>query len=226
MMRAAKTNTEIRQGQIAQAALKLIARHGFHHLSVAAVANEVGIVPSNIYRHYQSKDQVLDGVLELVSERLLGNVAAARAEAPNSLGRLHCLLMRHAQLVQNDVPIPRVVFSEEIFTGHKPRRRRVLRIFQQYLEHIAELIREGQCVGEIRKELSPDTLSMMFLGLVQPAAILWLMSEGEHDLTQQVQSAWNIYCQMIQSEVRTKEAASSSTTRRGKPSRRFHLQPT
>jgi len=50
-MRALKTKTEIRQEQIAQAALRLIAKHRYHQLSVASLAKEVGVVPSAIYRH-------------------------------------------------------------------------------------------------------------------------------------------------------------------------------
>ncbi len=43
--RAEKINTEIRQEQIARAALVLIARRGLNHLNIAALAREVGVVP-------------------------------------------------------------------------------------------------------------------------------------------------------------------------------------
>ena len=59
-MRAAKVNTEIRQDQIARAALALIARDGFQWLNMAGLAREVGVVPSGIYRHYRNKDEVLE----------------------------------------------------------------------------------------------------------------------------------------------------------------------
>lgn len=197
-MRAAKTKTEVRQEQIAQSALTLIASRGFHRLSLASLARDVGVVPSAIYRHFQDKDEVLDAVLELISQRLLQNVAAARRKKSSSLERLHDMLMRHVRLVQNGVPIPRVVFSEEIFTGHRKRRQRVRQLFQQYLGNVAELIQEGQAAGEIKDEFSSQTLSIMYLGLVQPSAILWLISDGEFDFTQHVGNAWLIYCRMIQ----------------------------
>jgi AcrR family transcriptional regulator len=196
-MRATKTKTELRQDQIVQAALKIIARQGFQHLSIAAVADEVGVVPSAIYRHYGSKEEVLDAALEQVSARLLGNVAGARRDGSNALDRLRSLLLRHVELVQNEVPVPRVVFSEAIFTGQKLRRRRVLQVFEDYLAQIARLIEEGQRAGEIRPELCSRTLAMMFLGLVQPPAILWLMSEGEYRFAEQVKSAWAVFRAML-----------------------------
>lgn len=197
-MRALKTKTEIRKEQIAQAALRLIAKHGYHQLSVATLAEEVGVVPSAIYRHYPGKEQVLDAVLALIAKRLQHIVSAAQRLPQDSLERLHRLLQSHVQLVQNEVPIPRVIFSEEIFTGDLPRRRQVHEIFRQYLAGVARLIIEGQQSGLINPQFSADTLSMMFLGLVQPAAILCLMSDGDFDLPQQVKAAWQTYRQMIQ----------------------------
>ena len=58
--RAQKTRTEIRRGQIARAALALVARRGLNNLNIGALADEVGVVPSAIYRHYPGKDAVLD----------------------------------------------------------------------------------------------------------------------------------------------------------------------
>ncbi len=220
-MRAPKTRTEIRQEQIAQAALALISRHGFSRLNVAGVAREVGVVPSAVYRHYKGKDEVLDAALDLVSVRLLANVDAVRQETPHSLERLRRLLLRHVQLVQSEIPIPRVVFSEEIFTGHARRRRRVYRMFQEYLAAVADMIREGQIAEQIRPGLDAGTVSVMFLGLVQPAVILWLMSGGKFDLGRHVEGAWGIFQSTIQSEdalssPRALPSAARRTSRKGR----------
>jgi AcrR family transcriptional regulator len=189
--------TEIRQEQIAQAALKLVSRQGLKGFSVAKLALEVGVVPSAIYRHYKNKDQILEAMLELISERLNGNVEAVILETPHALDRLKSLLMRHAQLILHEAPLPRLVFSEEMFNGHRQRRKRIHQIFQHYLGKIEDVIREGQTRGQIRAELSPNTLSVMFLGLVQPAAILWLLSNGEFDPMRHAERAWPCFAEMI-----------------------------
>jgi len=199
-MRATKTNTAIRQDQIARSALALISRNGFHRLSMAGVARTVGVVPSGIYRHYRNKDEVLEAVLELISRRLLGNVAAAKAETSDALERLERVLMAHVKLIRSDVPIPRVVFSEVVFTGHPRHQKGVHRMFQEYLGQVADIIREGQRAGRLRVGLAPDTLSVMFLGLVQPAAILSLMSGGEFDVAGHAERAWQIFSEMIRAD--------------------------
>jgi len=59
-MRAQKTETEVRQEQIIEAALELIGAEGVGALNIAGIAEQVGIVPSALYRHFKSKDVVLD----------------------------------------------------------------------------------------------------------------------------------------------------------------------
>lgn len=200
IVRATKTKTEIRQAQITRSALALVSREGLKRLSISAVARAVGVVPSALYRHFSGKSAVLDAVVNLIAQRLGDNVRAVRAETPDALERLRRLAMRHVTLVREEAPIPRVVFSEEIFHGPRQRRQRVYHLFGGYLRDIAGLIEEGQSVGRIRPELSAATLAMMFLGLVQPAAILWLMSDGAFDPARQVEEAWQVFAAMIEAK--------------------------
>ena len=192
-----KLDTGIRQEQIAQAALALVAQHGLERLSVADVARRVGLVPSAIYRHFKSKDEVIDSVLQLVRDRLLDNVRAVREERPEAIERLRLLVFRHMALIRDNQALPRVVFSEEIYAGHPSRRARMFKAIQTYLGKIAEIVREGQRDGTIRDSLDPATVSVMFLGLIQPAAILWHMSDGKFDVTRHTTKAWQVFREAI-----------------------------
>lgn len=197
-MRATKTKTEIRQEQIATAALELMARHGPKALNVARLAHQVGVVPSAIYRHYSGKDAVLDAVLDLISQRLQQNVKTVRDETPDALDRLHRLLDRHVQLIRSNMAIPRVVFSEDMFNGHAPRRQRVHQLIQGYLDQVAALVTEGQQTGNLRADVSAHTVSVMFLGMIHPAVILWLASDGAFDVGKHTAKAWPLFAQMLQ----------------------------
>lgn len=188
-----KLETGIRQEQIAQAALALVAERGLERLSVADVARRVGIVPSAIYRHYPSKDAVLETVLRLVRDRLLDNVRAVAAETTDPFERLHRLLVRHVKLVRDNQAIPRIVFSEEIYSGRPARKARMYKAISDYLDKVAEIVRAGQAGGTIRSDLDPSTVAVMFLGLIQPAAILWHMSDGRFDVTRHTEKAWKVF---------------------------------
>jgi AcrR family transcriptional regulator len=193
-----KLNTRVRRQQIAQEALKLVDSHGLKGLSMAGVARRSGLVPSGIYRHFKSKDEVLDGVLTLIHDRLFGNVNAVCEETQDPMERLRRLLVRHVQLIRENRAIPRVLFSEDVYGGHPQRKERVYGMISGYLNRVQEIVRQGQREGRIRKDLDPATVSLMFLGMIQSAAILWHLSDGRFDVTRHAKRAWKIVSDFIE----------------------------
>lgn len=192
-MAKAKLETQVRRQQIAEAALELVAAHGLRRLSMAAVARRVGLVPSGIYRHFRSKDEILAAVLDRIEERLLANVAAARESQPEPLACLHDVLMRHIRFIREGRAIPRMIFSDDVHAGNPERRRRVLEIFKRYTGAVGEVVRLGQAQGYIRPELDLQTVSTMLLGIVVPAGILWHLTDGSFDVTRHAERAWQLF---------------------------------
>jgi AcrR family transcriptional regulator len=197
LMALEKLNSEIRQEQYAQAALSLVAADGLKNLSVARVARRMGLVPSALYRHYQGKDALLDAVIGLIRERLHANVAVVLEQTPDPLERLRRLLMAHVRVIRENEGILRVIFSEELHNGHPERKAQVWEMVEGYLKRVADIVAQGQRGGQIRQDIDPGTASVMFLGLIQPAAILWNLSGGKFDVTRHVQNAWPVFCSAL-----------------------------
>ena len=192
-----KLGTEMRQEQIVQAALALIADKGVNRLNMAAVARQVGLGVSSLYRHFTSKDQILDAVLDLLRERLLGNVRIAIQEAASPLEQLRRLLALHMRLILEYQAIPRLFFSGDLYAGHPERKAKLCRVVKTYLEEVAGIIRRGQQEGAFRLNLDPDAVSVVFLGLIQPPAILWHLTDGEFNVGKQVENAWPLFHEAI-----------------------------
>jgi AcrR family transcriptional regulator len=196
-MKNEKMKTEVRREQIATAALQLIARRGVRGLSIAGIARQVGLVPSAIYRHFDGKDHVLDLVLDQIRQRLLDNVQAVQAETADSMEALRRLLFRHIKLIRESEAIPMLVFSDQVYSGRPERKARMQQIIQDYLEQVGKVVQRGQKEKTLRADLDPAVAAVMFLGLVQPAAILWHLSEGEFDVTKHTEKAWQVFRRAI-----------------------------
>lgn len=196
-MKNEKLKTEVRREQIATAALQLIARWGVRGLSIAGIARQVGLVPSAIYRHFDGKDHVLDLVLDQIRQRLLDNVQAVQVETDDSVEALRRLLFRHIKLIRESEAIPLLVFSDQVYSGRPERKARMQRIIQDYLEQVGKVVQRGQKEKALRADLDPGVVAVMFLGLVQPAAILWHLSEGAFDVTKHTEKAWQVFRRAI-----------------------------
>jgi AcrR family transcriptional regulator len=187
-----KLDTQVRREQIAEAALAIVAAQGVRRLSVAAVARRVGLVPSGIYRHFRSKEEVLLAVLDRIEARLGENVREAREDSPEPLEQIRGLLLRHVRFIREGRAVPRIVFSDDFHRGQPERMARVQKIIAGYLGHVAELVRQGQQRGTIRADLDPATAALLFLGIVVPAGVLWHVTEGGFDVTRHAERAWLI----------------------------------
>lgn len=194
-MSTEKLDTETRREQLANAALRLIATDGLKGLSVARVARRVGLVPSAVYRHFANKDELLAAVLDLVRSRLQANVMAASGQTPDALECLHRLLLGQAQLIRENEGILRVIFSEDLHNSHPERKMQVREMVTGHLKRLAEIIERGQHEGSIRADVDPTTVSVLFMGLIQPAAILWHLTAGNFDITRHAAKVWTISCE-------------------------------
>lgn len=196
-MRAGKKHSDLRKEEIAQAAMDLIAGQGMKNLSVAAVARRVGLVPSALYRHFKGKEEILKAVIERVRDLMLANVQSVRQATPLPLEQLKLLLMRHLRMIREFQAIPRIVFSDEIMAAYPLGRSTMYGIIQEFLGQVAQLVERGQRGGQINPDLDPETVAVLFLGLVQPPVFLWTLSDGRFDLAKQTERAWQIFTKAI-----------------------------
>lgn len=195
-MRAAKQATAVRREQIAAAALSIVASQGLSAMTVARVARLVGIAPSALYRHYAGKVDILDAVLDLLRDRILGNLAAARGAA-SGLEGLRLTLMRQVALVLEFTAIPRIIFSDEVYGKAPQLKAKMYGMFATLTEALAELVARGQADGSIRADISPRSAALMLVGAFQPCAMRWHLSGGTFDLAGAVAENWELYCAAV-----------------------------
>jgi hypothetical protein len=73
----------------------------------------------------------------------------------------------------------------------------VYQIIRGFLERVTDLMRQGQQARRIRLDVKPDTLALMFLGLIQLAAFLWHVSGGALDVAAHADQVWQVFSEVI-----------------------------
>ncbi|MBO5169188.1 MAG: TetR/AcrR family transcriptional regulator [Oscillospiraceae bacterium] len=66
---------EERREEILDAAEKLFAVKGFDNTSTGDILDAVGIARGTLYYHFQSKEEILDGVIQRITARLMGDAS-------------------------------------------------------------------------------------------------------------------------------------------------------
>jgi AcrR family transcriptional regulator len=76
-----------------QAAALLFARHGYHRVSLDAVAEEAGFTKGAVYSHFSSKQDLLANLLELYCEQQHSQIRSILAEPKPLDERIHQISM-------------------------------------------------------------------------------------------------------------------------------------
>ena len=173
--------------------MELIGEGGLSSVSIAGIAERVGIVPSAVYRHYKGIDAVHDAVLELLRTRMLENVEEVCAETTDAMQRLHLLLQRHMAMLVENPAFPHVVFAHFSQADHAERWTQLNTTMCAYIREIEQIIEQGQRERTIRSDVPSQTAAVMFIGLVLPAAMLHRLSGGDFNPLVHVESAWPVY---------------------------------
>lgn len=199
---AEKKGTDIRREEIIMAALTLVANQGVKSMTVERISSMVGIVPSAIYRHFTNKAEILEAVIGLIFERMKDNATEVNKENTNSLYSIRKLLMRQVQLIMEFSAIPQILFSEEVYKENPALKAKLHQMISNFLSALSIIVERGQQEGQIRTDMESRSIAIMFLGLFQPPAFLYHLSDGKFDIVRQVDMAWKMFRKTIQTETK------------------------
>jgi len=184
---------ETRLLQILTAARELIAAGGVTALTVRGIARKIGVTEAAIYRHVDSKEQVLVMLLEDVRQSVLGTIEEHTAPDKTALEKLESVLTHHLSVIESRRGISFVVIAEAAQFQEESVRDAGRRLIEDYLATVESFIREGIESGEVSPSINPAAAATMFFGIIQASVTRWLFDSSAHPLTENVLSLWRQY---------------------------------
>ena len=191
-----KLSTDIRREQIVRAALEIVAEHGVSGITVKRVAERIGLAPSALYRHYASKADILAAILDTVEERQRTAVTAAMA-MDDALAGLKSILMSITGLIRDHRALPLLFPSEEIWHGPVEHRVQLQNAFARFTGSVADLVARAQRDGQVRADIDPWRVVILFFGLYVPPALFSLRMPGSIDFDAQIEFNWELFVRAV-----------------------------
>lgn len=192
-MRVVHKPTEVRRLEIIGAAQKIILTRGMGHLTIEAIAQEVGLTEGAIYRHFTSKQEVLLFLLEDVERTLFETLEKAKDKQGSSLTRLEEVLKADLSFLEGREGLSFII-SQAGYLGDPEIQDRVSRIVTRYLETIEVILGEGVESGEIKQDIDREAAAILFLGMVQGCVTATSSRAiGDQGLVRWYLPLWNVY---------------------------------
>ena len=159
-MRTVK-DAEERRNEILDAAEKLFSRKSFEAATTADILNEVGIARGTLYYHFKSKEDIMDGLIDRYSSRMLA--AATEAAGDGSLpvmGRIMAVIMSLKLDAENGKEVIEYIHSPgNLIMHHKIQQM----IIKNVTPILADIIRDGIDEGLFNTPFPYECMEMMIV---------------------------------------------------------------
>jgi len=192
-----RKSTIIRKQQIIDAARKLIIRKGSEHLTVRAMALEVGITEAAIYRHFKNKKDVLSFLMTNILDDMLQELIKGAEENSDALDVVGAVLQNHLSKIEQRRGISFQIIAEIISLGDKKLNRLVYTKLTEYYNQLRTLFERGAKTRSIRSDIDLDAAAMILFGMIQGVVNMWALSNYDFDLMARYESLWAVYKKTI-----------------------------
>lgn len=170
MARRAGSDGERTQAAIREAALDLIARHGYDAVSMRQLAAQVGVQPAALYRYFPAKEDLLFALMDAHMHALIESWQAARIDRAGPVTQLSAFVANHIRFHVERRHSTHVSNMELRSLSHE-RLSAILRLRAAYEKDLRQLLRDGMAAGDFAVE--DVTLTAMAIIQMITGVIVW-----------------------------------------------------
>lgn len=192
-----RESSRIRQLQIKKAVLDIISEEGLHSLSSRNLAKRVGITDGAIFRHFKSKREIIESIMEDVRADLMSELRSIANAAEKPEDRLYRFLHTHITYLVHNRGISVLLFSEAAHLNYKELRNRLHSILSEQRSLISKIIKEGISEGTWKREVNIDDAAILYMGILIVFSVRLFLSEKEVPASTYCRRMFNLMTELL-----------------------------
>ncbi len=159
-----REKTQVRQRQIAEAALKVMSQQGLRRFTAAAIAREVGISDGALFRHFPDKPAIVAAALDRVEDLMFRGFPP---QHPHPIERLGLFFQQRLALVSTNPAIVNLITSDQLaLAAGGQGAQRVAGWKARSAAFILECLMDAQAAGLLREGVDVYALRLIVHGSI------------------------------------------------------------
>jgi len=196
--RPAYLPAEERREVTVEAVIDLAAEQNPADITTGAIAKRMGVTQGALFRHFPSKDAILEAVMEWVSERLLARIDNAISAAASPLDALEGAFITHIDFISEHPGVPRMLFGELQRAEQTMAKRMAQTLIQRYGERLGRLVAEGKERGDLAATLDDKAAVTLFIGTIQGLVMQSLLAGDVRRIRASAPGAFALYRRAVE----------------------------
>lgn len=189
-----------RRAAAVEAVIDLAGEQNPSDITTTAIAQRMGLTQGALFRHFPTKEAILEAVMSWVAKRLLARVDKAAENIASPLAALEAVFMAHIDFVSEHPGVPRMLFGELQRSGVTLPKTMVQTLIQRYTERLRRLMEKGKAIGELDAHLNIDAACVSFIGAIQGLVMQSLIAGDTTRIRRDAPGVFVIYRRGIGSE--------------------------
>jgi len=162
--------------KLLDAACATFAHKGYQATSVDDLLGTAGVSPSNFYYHFKSKEvlalECLERFFEGVRQELAPIFVNRKLGATAKLEQMHRQFVKRMSDKGCCGGCPLGNLAQELSDSHPGFRKRLAEFFEECMDGIAGIVKQGVASGEFRKDLDPKAAGYLLFGSIEGLILL------------------------------------------------------
>jgi AcrR family transcriptional regulator len=181
-------NPERTREHLLQAAFREVYRYGFQSAGIDTILAATNVTKGALYYHFESKEALGYAIIEEVVAKLtrdrwmLPLQRSKDKDAVDTLIGVVRAIPHRPRDVKSGCPL--VNLAQEMSQLDEQFRKRLERIFHAWREAIALVLRRGQSLGTVRRDLVPEESASFLIAMVEGYEVLAKNAQDE--------KVWNV----------------------------------
>lgn len=190
-------SSEDRRAATVGAVIALAADHDPGEISTTAIARQMGVTQGALFKHFPTKDAILEATMKWVANQLLSLIDSAACAAPTSSAALEAMFLVHTGFVTDHPGVPRMMFGELQRAGSTAPKRIAATLLRQYAERLRFLLECGRDAGEFDSKLDVEAAATLFVGTIQGLVMQALIASDVQRICRDAPRVFAIYLRGI-----------------------------
>ncbi len=147
-----------RRLQILQTLAAMLQEPKPEKITTAALAARVGVSEAALYRHFSSKAQMYEGLIEFIEQTLLGLIARITADTPSPAAQVEAILGMLLNFAEKNPGMTRVLIGDALVNENERLQKRINQLHDRIEAQLRQCLR---FCGDKQSELSAPLANLL-----------------------------------------------------------------
>jgi len=186
-----------RRAATVESLLALAAEQNPSDITTTAIARRMGLTQGALFKHFPTREAIVEAVMASVEERLMALLEAA-AEGRRPVQALEAMFLAHAAFVADHPGVPRLLFGELQRAEPTGPKRIAQALLARYAQLLVRVIDRGRSGDGIDPALASDEAAALFIGTLQGLVMQALLAGSAERVRERAPTAFALYRRAIE----------------------------